>query len=66
LALVDETDSPSWRSDVRLGVARALAPTRPQEAIELIREARELAEGKGLLVFIEQARGMLEELGVSG
>jgi hypothetical protein len=59
---VDETDSPLWKSDVRLGVARALAPTRREDAIALVREARELAEGKGLRVLVERAQALLEEL----
>jgi hypothetical protein len=65
LELVDETDSPIWQSDVRLGVARAFARSHREEAIELAREASELAQGKGLLVFVERARALLEELGAS-
>ncbi|HUF60340.1 MAG TPA: adenylate/guanylate cyclase domain-containing protein [Actinomycetota bacterium] len=65
LELVDETDSPIWQSDVRLGVARALARSRREEAIELAREALELAQRKGVLVLVERARALLKELGAS-
>jgi class 3 adenylate cyclase len=62
LALVDGTDSPVWRSDVRLGIARTLAHRRPEEAAALAREARELSEAKGLVVYVDEASALLAEL----
>jgi tetratricopeptide (TPR) repeat protein len=63
LELVDETDSPVWRSDVRISVARTLVSTRPDESRRLAREALELAEAKGISAFADTARVLLRELG---
>jgi class 3 adenylate cyclase/tetratricopeptide (TPR) repeat protein len=63
--LVDQSDAPLWRTEVRLSAARSLGPTHRKEAITLTREAHELAEAKGLLVLVDQARELLDELGVS-
>jgi hypothetical protein len=62
--LVDQSDAPLWRTEVRLSAARSLGPTRREEAIALTREAHDLAEAKGLLVLVEQARELLENLRV--
>jgi predicted ATPase/class 3 adenylate cyclase len=62
--LMDEGDSPVWRSDARLRVAGALGPSLRGEAIAFAREALELAEAKGALVFVRQAHELLETLGV--
>jgi len=62
--LMDEGDSPVWRSDVRLRIAAALGPSLRDEAITLAREALELAEAKGAVVFAQRAHGLLEALGV--
>jgi class 3 adenylate cyclase len=64
-SLIDETDSPIWRSELRLHVARMLGPSLRDEAIGLVREAHDLAEAKGALVLVEQARELLAELQVS-
>ncbi len=63
--LVDQSDAPLWRTEVRLSAARSLDPTRREEAITLTRGARDLAEAKGLLVLVEQARELLGKLGIS-
>jgi predicted ATPase len=62
--LMDESDSPVWRSDARLRVAAALGPSLRDEAITLTREALELAETKGAVVFVRRAHDLLETLGV--
>ena len=66
LRLMDETDSPLWRAEARLQVANTLGPSLREEAIALVREARDLAEAKGALVYVNLAQAQLEELGVSG
>ena len=63
--LVDQTDAPLWRTQVRLSAARALGPTHREDAIALAREAHDLAKAKGLLVLVEQARTLLVELHAS-
>ncbi len=63
--LVDRSDAPLWRTQVRLSAARTLGPAHREEAIALTRDAHDLAEAKGLLVHVEQARELLAELGVS-
>jgi class 3 adenylate cyclase len=63
--LVDQSDAPLWRTEVRLSAARILGPARREDAVALTREAHDLAEAKGLLVLVEQARELLAELGVS-
>jgi class 3 adenylate cyclase len=60
--LVDRSDSPLWRAQVRLSAARTLGPTHREEAIALAGEAHDLAEAKGLLVLVDQARELLAEL----
>ena len=65
VGLVDQSDAPLWRTQVRLSAARALGPARREEAIALTREALDLAEAKGLLVHAEQARELIAQLGVS-
>jgi class 3 adenylate cyclase/tetratricopeptide (TPR) repeat protein len=60
--LIDETDSPIWRSEVRLRVALALGPVLRDEAISIAEEARDIAEAKGASVLVEHARRLLEEL----
>jgi class 3 adenylate cyclase/tetratricopeptide (TPR) repeat protein len=62
LALVDETDSPIWRADVRRAVARALGREHRDEAVTLAREALDLAEMKGAPVLVEEARALLTDL----
>ena len=62
LDLVDETDSPLWRADVRMSVARGFAVDRRAEAITLAREAVTLMEEKGVTVVAEEARALLAEL----
>jgi tetratricopeptide (TPR) repeat protein len=61
--LIDEGDSPVWRSDARLRVAAALGPSLRDEAIALAREALELAEAKGAVVFARRAHELLATLG---
>jgi hypothetical protein len=51
--------------DVRLRVAGALGPGLRDEAIAIAREALELAEGKGAVVFVRRARDLLVDLGAS-
>jgi hypothetical protein len=63
--LVDQSDAPLWRTEVRLSAARSLGPTHREEAITWTREAHDLAEAKGLLVLVNQARELLDELGIS-
>jgi hypothetical protein len=60
--LIDETDSPIWRADVRLRVAHTLGPNHRDEAVALVEEAGELVRAKGAVVLEEQARRLLEEL----
>jgi tetratricopeptide (TPR) repeat protein len=64
MRLIDETDSPIWRTEVRLWVAEALGPSHRDEAMALAREAGELAGAKGAVVLEDKARRLLEELGV--
>ncbi|HET9671593.1 MAG TPA: hypothetical protein VFQ40_01940, partial [Actinomycetota bacterium] len=63
LELVDDTDSPLWRTDVRLQVAQALTEQRPDEAGRLAREAIELSSAKGLEVLVDRGRAILDRLG---
>jgi hypothetical protein len=63
--LIDETDSPIWRSEARVRAARALGPDLRDEAITLAEEAVDLARAKGAVPQEEQARRLLEELRVS-
>jgi hypothetical protein len=63
--LIDQTDSPIWRSEVRLRVARALGPDLREEAISIAGEAQEIAESKGAAVLVEHARRLLAELQTS-
>ena len=63
IRLMDEGDSPVWRSDARLRVASELGPSLRNEAIALAREALELAETKGAVVFTRRAHELLETLG---
>jgi class 3 adenylate cyclase len=65
LRLIDETDSPIWRSETLIHVARTLGPGLRAEAIARATEALELARAKGAVVIEEQARQLLKELGVS-
>jgi class 3 adenylate cyclase len=65
LRLIDETDSPIWRAEARLHVARTLGPSLRDEAIALATEARDLAEAKGAVVMEDQARQLLEDLEAS-
>lgn len=60
--LVDRADAPLWRTQVRLSAARTLGPSHRDDAIALAREAHDLAEAKGLLVLVDQARALLVEL----
>ena len=62
LALVDETDSPIWRADVRMAVARALGPDRREEAVTMAREALAFAERKGADVLAKAASELLTDL----
>jgi hypothetical protein len=66
LRLMDETDSPTWRAEVRLYVANTLGPSLRDEAIASAREARDLGEAKGAIIYMNQAQALLEELGTSG
>jgi class 3 adenylate cyclase len=65
VSLIDTTDSPIWRADVRLRVAEALGTTHRDEAISLAQEAGDLAHAKGAVVLEKGARRLLEELRVS-
>jgi tetratricopeptide (TPR) repeat protein len=64
--LIDESDSPLWRSDVRIRVAGSFGPRHRDEAITLTGEALELAQAKGATVLVERARELLSELGTNG
>jgi class 3 adenylate cyclase/tetratricopeptide (TPR) repeat protein len=63
--LIDETDSPIWRTDIRLKVASALGPGQRDEAVALAKEAVDLSERKGALVLEGEARALLERLGAA-
>ncbi|MGH2679967.1 MAG: ATP-binding protein [Actinomycetota bacterium] len=63
--MIDETDSPIWRTDIRLKVARALGPGQRDEAIVLAKEAIDLSERKGALVLEDAARALLGWLGAA-
>ena len=63
VGLIDETDSPIWRSDIRLRVARSLDPSLRNEAVSLAREALDLAERKGAVALADLARETLARLG---
>ncbi|HEX6401460.1 MAG TPA: hypothetical protein VF108_13485, partial [Actinomycetota bacterium] len=56
LELVDENDSPIWRSEVRIVTARALTSTHFDVAARLAREALQIAEAKGATVYADWAR----------
>jgi hypothetical protein len=63
--LIDTTDSPIWRTDVRLRVAETLGPSRREEAISLAEEAGDLARANGAAALEEESRRLLDELRVS-
>jgi hypothetical protein len=63
VGLVDVTDSPLWRSDVRLEAANGLATVAADEAAALAREALSLSEAKGITAFVERARAFLGKVG---
>ena len=65
LRLMDETDSPIWRTEVRLRVAETLDPSHRDEAVSLAEEAGELARAKGAVVLEEHARRLVGELRIS-
>jgi hypothetical protein len=60
--IVDESDAPFWRSDVRLTAAEAIRDRRQGQASLWAREALEISEAKGLTVLVEQARALLSEI----
>jgi tetratricopeptide (TPR) repeat protein len=62
LELIDETDSPFWRSEARLTAAKALRATRPARARALAGEVLELSEAKGLHVLVDEVRSLLSEI----
>jgi hypothetical protein len=63
IELLDDSDAMIWRTEIRIDLARALAPVRPAEAVVLAQEALSLAELKRLPVHIVSAREILAELG---
>jgi hypothetical protein len=63
--LIDTTDSPIWRANVRLRVAEALGTTHRDEAISLAQDGGDLAHAKGAVVLEREAHRLLEELRVS-
>jgi class 3 adenylate cyclase/tetratricopeptide (TPR) repeat protein len=63
IELLDDSDAMTWRSELRLDLANALARYRPDEALVLAREALALAEAKEIPVHIAAARKLIAELG---
>jgi class 3 adenylate cyclase len=65
IRLIDTTDSPIWRTDLRLRVAETLGTKHREEAISLTEEAGDLARGKGASALEEDSRRLLGKLRAS-
>jgi tetratricopeptide (TPR) repeat protein len=63
LAIADRTDALISRAEARLSLAEILRlSARPREAAELVREAADLYERKGIVPWVARTRALLSEL----